>query len=67
MMWPLKVRQSTVAAAEPGEGEGLGPLAERCVGSTGDGCTFFACGDHLEQQFRAVGVELDVSDLAEEE
>jgi len=48
-------------------GEGGSPLGERGVGGAGDGGSFFAGGDDLEEQLGAAGVEPDVADLVEAE
>src|SRR5215472_6269676 len=43
------------------------PLAERQGGADGDGGSFVAFGDDLEQQFGAAGVDLDVAELVQAE
>jgi hypothetical protein len=50
---------------EAGVGEDGSPFAEREVGPDGDGGSFLALGDDLEQQFRAAGVDLDVAELVD--
>ena len=46
---------------ESGVGEGGAPFGEGCVGGAGDGGSFFAGGDDLEEEFGAAGVEVDVA------
>jgi hypothetical protein len=67
MMWALKMIRSTMAATRPGAGEHGSPFAEWQVRADRDGGSFFSFGDDLEQQFGAAGVELDVSELIQEQ
>jgi len=48
-------------------GEGLGPLAERCVGGERDRAAFLAFGEDLEQQLRADFVQVEVAELVQAE
>jgi len=48
---------------EPRVWEDRSPFAERQICSDGDGGSFVAFGDDLEQQFGAAGVELDVAEF----
>ena len=50
---------------QSGVGEGVAPLAERGVRSAGDGGSFLAGGDDLEEQLGPAGVEVDVADLVQ--
>ena len=50
---------------EAGVGEGGAPFGEGGVGRARDGGFLLACGDDLEQQFGAAGVEPDVADLVD--
>ena len=52
-------------SCEPRVGEGVSPLAEGCVRSASNRCSFFSGSDDLEQEFGAAGVEFDVADLVE--
>src|SRR5216683_8449683 len=51
--------------AEPGVGEGGGPLGEGGVGGDGDGGAFLPFGEDLEQQLGAAAVELEVAQLVQ--
>jgi hypothetical protein len=66
-MWALKVTRSTIAATRREFGEDGSPFAEREIGPDGDGGSFLALGDDLDQQFRALGVDLDVAELIEDQ
>ena len=50
---------------QAGVGEDGSPFAEGQVGRDGDGGSFFAFGDDLEEQFGAAGVEVDVAEFVE--
>src|SRR5712691_9602258 len=53
--------------AEPRVGEGGRPLAEGGVGGDGDRSAFLPLGEHLEQQFGAAAVKLEVAQLVQAE
>jgi len=53
--------------AEPGVGEGLGPVAEAVVAGDRDGGFLLALGQDLEQQFGATLVEFHVAEFVEAE
>ena len=52
---------------EAGVGEGFGPFGEGGVGGDGDGCSFFAFGEDLEEEFGGVLVEVDVAEFVDGE
>ena len=52
---------------EAGVGEDGAPFAEGQVGGDGDGGSFLALGDDLEEQLAAAAVDLDVAEFVEQQ
>jgi len=61
MMWALKVSRSTTAAASLGSVK----VAPHSLKGAQAMDTLFACGDDLEQEFGAAGVEVDVAEFVD--